>query len=87
MTAEKVKSGRYFRTTPEEIELAIAFLRGEVTAKQLAGAVGMNVSSNSRFWVTTVLRLGHRQGLINLDGLLKAPEASRSDETTKEDPE
>jgi hypothetical protein len=53
-------------TTAEELELALAYLRGDVTGRQVAEAVGVRSQSNSRFWAFTVLTQATKAGLIEI---------------------
>lgn len=69
---EKAKSVKSFKSnqtpvTDEEIELAVAWLKGEITLKQVSVALGENVDAGSaRYSIVRFIRAGWQRGFIRL---------------------
>lgn len=82
---QPTKAGKSYINNPteEEIELCLAYLKGELTARQTASALNMVTLANVRFWSATILKKAHSARLINLDDLCRAPGASETKENTE----
>lgn len=50
--------------TDEEIELALAFLFGEVTSQQVSVVMGIRSNSNTRVWAVSRIFKAAREGKI-----------------------
>ena len=57
---------RLERITPEEIELALAWLQDEVTLTQVAYALGMKGPGNAVSRMAVIIREAYRAGLIKV---------------------
>jgi len=67
--ARKVAVRRHRGSAPsrDELALAVAFLRGEVTGTQAATAVGMPTPGNYWFAVTSVIRRAVAAGMVRIE--------------------
>lgn len=58
------KNGKNF--TDEEIDLALAFLKGDVKSPGVSVALGFKSRSYAMYWLTTAIREAYRQGRISI---------------------
>ena len=64
--AVPVRIGRSAGPTDERIELALAWLRGDITITQAAVALESAVNGATYAKLTTALREAHRRGLLSI---------------------
>ncbi len=64
--ALETKSGRRMEVSNDEITLALAWLRGDITTKQVAGAYGVTHQSNCMYRLTLAIKQAFSNGNITI---------------------
>ena len=64
--AQSVNAGKHTIASSEDIELALAWLSGKVTTKQVGTAYGFTQPNNAMYRIASSLRQAHKLGLIKV---------------------
>lgn len=69
--AARVRAPRGGDVTDEEVELALAFLRCEVSSRQTATALGRKGGAGIYVWAVGVLRKASAMGMVKVEAVAK----------------